>query len=93
MVLITVVLMLTVITPLVASPAPVTRAIVEMESPVKVSNSPGFGMLKIIAIADIDECMAATDNCDNANCDNTIGSFTCSCNQGYSGNGVNCVGK
>ena len=43
--------------------------------------------------ADIDECTISTDNCDsNAICTNTIGSFTCACNQGYRGNGVNCNG-
>ena len=43
--------------------------------------------------ADIDECEEVTDNCDsNATCTNIPGSFTCVCNQGYSGNGVNCVG-
>ena len=40
---------------------------------------------------DIDECTAGTDNCDaNATCANTTGSFTCTCNAGYSGDGVTC---
>ena len=31
------------------------------------------------------------DNCnDNATCENEIGRFTCKCNGGYSGDGVNC---
>ena len=29
----------------------------------------------------------------NATCTNTIGSFTCACKSGYSGNGRNCSGK
>ena len=28
----------------------------------------------------------------NANCTNTIGSYNCSCNPGYSGTGFNCTG-
>ena len=43
---------------------------------------------------DRDECATNNDNCDaNATCDNTAGSFTCTCNSGYSGNGVSCNGK
>ena len=42
-------------------------------------------------LADINECVLETHNCDvNAECRNTIGSFNCSCNTGYSGDGVNC---
>ena len=44
--------------------------------------------------ADIDECESEEDNChENANCANTEGSFTCSCNSGYTGDGVNCTSK
>ena len=43
---------------------------------------------------DIDECISGTDNCDlNASCNNTDGSFTCTCNTGYSGDGVTCEGN
>ena len=32
--------------------------------------------------------------CDeNANCTNTDGSYNCSCNHGYMGDGFNCTGK
>ena len=42
---------------------------------------------------DIDECMASMDLCHpNANCTNTPGSYTCACNQGYSGDGTACEG-
>jgi len=41
---------------------------------------------------DIDECATETDNCDaNASCTNTLGSFECACNDGYSGDGTTCV--
>ena len=44
-------------------------------------------------IVDIDECNSDHDNCDdNATCNNTLGSFTCTCNSGYSGGGVVCQG-
>ena len=43
---------------------------------------------------DIDECTDNSDNCHaNALCTNTVGSFTCACNTGYSGDGVECEGK
>ena len=44
--------------------------------------------------ADIDECAAGTDNCDdNASCSNNAGGFTCTCNAGYTGSGVSCSGN
>ena len=45
--------------------------------------------------ADIDECERDnTTNChENAQCTNTEGSFNCSCNPGYTGDGVNCTSK
>ncbi len=46
-------------------------------------------------ISDIDECDDNLDNCarDNAECTNTIGSFTCACDPGYSGDGTVCMGE
>ena len=42
-------------------------------------------------ISDIDECQEETDNCDiNAECSNAVGSFTCSCNVGFTGDGRSC---
>ena len=43
---------------------------------------------------DIDECASAhLNSCDdNATCSNTDGSFTCTCNVGFAGDGVACVG-
>ena len=43
--------------------------------------------------ADVNECITGVNNCDaNADCNNTEGSFECTCKPGYSGNGVNCTG-
>ena len=44
---------------------------------------------------DIDECLESLDNCDvnYGNCNNTIGSFTCTCVSGFSGDGTNCSSK
>ena len=40
---------------------------------------------------DVDECERDLDNCAlNAACTDTIGNFTCTCNIGYSGDGVSC---
>ncbi|CAH3023967.1 unnamed protein product [Porites evermanni] len=40
------------------------------------------------------ECKTGLHNChDDAYCTNTKGSFTCTCKQGYSGDGVNCTGS
>jgi cysteine-rich repeat protein len=41
---------------------------------------------------DIDECVAGTDECDvNATCLNAPGTFTCTCNAGFMGDGVTCT--
>ncbi len=47
------------------------------------------------SISDIEECDDNLDNCaeDNAECTNTIGSFTCTCDPGYSGDGTECMGE
>ena len=43
--------------------------------------------------ADVNECITGVNNCDaNADCNNTEGSFECTCKPGYSGNGVYCIG-
>ena len=44
--------------------------------------------------ADINECETGKHHCDsNAFCNNTKGSYICTCKPGYIGNGVNCTGK
>lgn len=44
---------------------------------------------------DIDECTSRSHNCDPilATCNNTFGSFLCTCIQGFSGDGVMCSGE
>lgn len=39
----------------------------------------------------MNECEFHMDNChENATCNDTIGSFNCTCNTGFEGDGVNC---
>ena len=48
----------------------------------------------MLHIADIDECTIETDGCDtNAACDDIDGSYTCTCNEGYTGDGFDCSGE
>ena len=44
---------------------------------------------------DINECANGTSNAchENADCSNTAGNYTCSCYNGYQGNGFLCEGK
>ena len=43
---------------------------------------------------DFDECQAKTDDCHvNATCMDRLGSFECTCNSGFTGNGVNCKSR
>eukprot|EP00117_Sycon_ciliatum_P008637 scpid11083/ scgid1619/ Fibrillin-2 len=43
------------------------------------------------ACVDLNECAATHDCSENATCTNTVGSFYCTCNVGYTGNGTHCV--
>ena len=49
----------------------------------------------VIFITDVDECESAESNeCHfYASCNNTEGSYTCRCLDGYQGDGKNCTGK
>jgi len=43
--------------------------------------------------ADIDECATNNGGCSaEADCSNTEGSFTCTCQSGYTGDGTSCTG-
>ncbi len=45
-------------------------------------------------LLDVNECAIGTDDChDNATCTNIDGSYHCTCEQAFSGNGRNCTGK
>ena len=48
----------------------------------------------IYLLTDIDECSAGTDSChQQASCVDTDGSYICTCNSGYTGDGQICNGK
>ena len=42
--------------------------------------------------ADVNECMMENDCHNMSQCFNTQGSYNCTCNQGYTGNGTDCAG-
>ena len=46
-----------------------------------------------LTFTDINECTEDTHSCDgNASCTNTNGSYNCTCNFGFEGDGLNCTG-
>lgn len=51
--------------------------------------------LLLFHITDINECLNVTENnChSHAVCMNTFGSFMCTCDNGFTGNGYECSGK
>jgi len=47
--------------------------------------------MSFLMLADIDECTSSVHDCHSfASCTNTVGSFSCSCNHPYTGNGKTC---
>lgn len=52
-------------------------------------------MKQFVFLIDINECLNSTLNgCHvEATCDNTIGSFVCTCKTGYLGDGKDCAGR
>ena len=55
-------------------------------------NQPSYSIL-IYICTDVDECSDGTHNCDQV-CTNTNGSYTCSCNSGFTlgSDGQSCTG-
>ena len=48
----------------------------------------------MLTSVDIDECATSLFECDeDAECINTIGSYNCTCNSGYTGDGRVCTGE
>ena len=50
-------------------------------------------ILRISFIPDIDECSSANECHQNALCNNTKGSYNCTCKDGFEGDGKNCTGE
>ena len=51
-------------------------------------------MCSLSVISDLDECSAETSPCNkNADCSNSDGSYSCTCKQGFTGDGVICTGR
>lgn len=49
--------------------------------------------LCFVSMSDIDECTTEASVCPaHSNCNNTVGSYNCSCEEGYTGNETFCKG-
>nr|XP_058953726.1 adhesion G protein-coupled receptor E5-like [Pocillopora verrucosa] len=47
----------------------------------------------VLKIPDVDECSVGEHKCDsNAECRNNVGSYSCKCKEGFSGDGQTCSG-
>ena len=53
-----------------------------------------FNVFFLVKFSDVNECELDIDDChSNATCDDVHGSFVCTCNNGFEGNGTSCIGK
>ena len=81
-----------------ATPVYVILDSLEMGSHAQVSLETRYNYYEIVVycsfLLDIDECeQESLNECDvNANCSNTVGSYSCFCLSGFEGNGFNCSG-
>ena len=50
-------------------------------------------VILLIRHLDINECSTAYTCDSNADCVNTVGSYTCHCRNGFTGNGQSCTGN
>ncbi len=60
-----------------------------------ITYQPVEDVVDVSCVVDVDECQRNTHRCDrrNARCTNTVGSYQCTCNTGYQGNGFVCSGN
>ena len=62
---------------------------------IKIINKNYYYSLSMLYLlfTDINECTNSTNDCHrNSTCTNSIGSYSCECNQGFNGNGTICIG-
>ena len=52
----------------------------------------GFSLI-LLSNLDVDECMGTNTCHPDATCNNTVGSYICICNGGFTGDGQNCTGQ
>jgi len=72
----------------------VVVVILAMDIPVQVRINYFFRNVMTIICLDINECSGHTHDCDHdATCTDTLGSYRCSCNTGFNGNGQTCTGN
>ena len=66
---------------------------VHQQTLVFLSNSQKLKKAQCVCVSDIDECALNNGNCSEyAICANFPGSYNCTCNTGFIGNGLNCTG-
>ena len=50
-------------------------------------------MFFYFVVLDVNECQIFASVCDNGECVNTVGSYTCRCSEGLKLEGSRCIGK